>query len=132
MRCRSCDAEIAEGSAFCPTCGARQEAGIQFETVDRLMDDFRRRLDERPDDADARFNLALAYKHKGLDEMALAELERLREQAPDLADVEYELAALYARRGAIAEALQAARRALAIEPDHRAAQSLLQRLQRNG
>ncbi len=132
MRCRTCDAEVAEGSAFCPKCGARQAVGIQLETVDRLIEDFRRRLDERPDDADARFNLALAYKHKGLDELALAELERLREQAPGLADLEYELAALHARRGAIAEARQAAQRALAIEPDHRAARSLLRRLTRKG
>jgi len=128
MRCRSCDAELPQGAAFCPQCGTGQEAGAEFETIDRMIEDYRRRLDQKPQDADARFNLALAYKHKRLDELAIAELERLRDQGVEFADLEYELGALYLRRRQSEQALQAAQRALAIEPDHRAAKQLLSRI----
>jgi tetratricopeptide (TPR) repeat protein len=130
MQCRSCDAELAEGAAFCPKCGARQEAGGEFETIDRMIEDYRRRLDQKPEDADARFNLALAYKHKRLDELAITELERLRGQGVEFADLEYELGALYLRRRQPEQALEAAQRALALEPGHRAAQWLLDRIAR--
>lgn len=117
MRCRSCDAELPEGAAFCPKCGTRQEAGAGFETIDRMIEDYRRRLDQKPEDADARFNLALAYKHKRLDEMAVAELERLREQGVEFADLEWELAQLYLRLGNREQSLQAGRRALGLDAE---------------
>jgi len=129
MRCRSCNSEVPQGAAFCPKCGARQEAGAEFETIDRMIEDYRRRLDDKPDDADARFNLALAYKHKGLDELALAELARLRDETEGFADLEYEMAALYLRRGELDQAREAAQRALAIEPDHRSAKRVLARIE---
>ena len=128
MRCRSCNAELSEGAAFCPSCGAQQAVGATFETIDRMIEDYRRRLDQKPRDADARFNLALAYKHKRLDDMAIAELERLREQGEEFADLEYELANLYLRQRKRGQAVEAARRALAADPDHAAAKRLLQRL----
>jgi len=130
MRCRNCDAEIAADAAFCAKCGARQAAGAAFETIDRMIEDYRRKLDHKPDDADARFNLALAYKHKRLDQLAIVELERLRGQTADFADLEYELGALYLRQGRAADALAAAQRALAIDPEHRAARRLLDRASR--
>jgi len=129
MRCRSCNSEVPQGAAFCPKCGARQEAGAEFETIDRMIEDYRRRLDDKPDDADARFNLALAYKHKGLDELALAELARLRDETEGFVDLEYEMAALYLRRGELDQAREAAQRALAIEPDHRSAKRVLARIE---
>jgi tetratricopeptide (TPR) repeat protein len=130
VRCRSCDAEVPADSAFCPKCGARQQVGAQFETIDRLIEEYRRRLDDQPDDAGARFNLALAYKHKGLDDLALVELERLREQTADFADLEYELAALYAHGGQADKARKAAERALVIDPAHGGARRLLRLLER--
>jgi len=128
MRCRSCDAELPEGAAFCLKCGARQVAGETFETIDRMIEDYRKRLDQKPDDADARFNLALAYKTKRLDDLAIHELERLRTQVSDFADLEYELGALYLRQGSRDQALNAAQRALAIDPEHHPAKHLLERI----
>jgi tetratricopeptide (TPR) repeat protein len=128
MRCRSCDVELPEGAAFCVKCGARQIAGETFETIDRMIEDYRKRLDQKPDDADARFNLALAYKTKRLDDLAIQELERVRTQINDFADLEYELGALYMRRGDRDQALNAARRALAIDPEHHLAKHLLERI----
>jgi tetratricopeptide (TPR) repeat protein len=131
MRCRSCDAELPEAAAFCPKCGARQADGVGLETIDRLIADYRRRLDDQPEDADARFNLALAYKHKGLDDLALGELERLRAQGEEFADLECEAAALYERRGDRDQAVQALQRALTIEPEHDAARRRLRELERH-
>jgi tetratricopeptide (TPR) repeat protein len=130
MRCRSCDAELPEGATFCPKCGTRQAAGETFETIDRMIEDYRRKLEQKPDDADARFNLALAYKKKRLDDLAIGELERLRTQVSDFADLEYELAALYLRQKHCDRALDAAQRALTIDPHHHAAKHLLQRITR--
>lgn len=129
MRCRSCDAEMAEDSAFCPRCGAWQVGGAGLETVQRMVEDYRRRLDQQPEDADARFNLALAYKHLGLGDLALAELERLRSQGEDFADLEYELAWQYWRSGRWDDAEAALQRAIALEPGHGAARELLRRLE---
>ncbi|UCH35662.1 MAG: zinc-ribbon domain-containing protein [Armatimonadota bacterium] len=128
MRCRNCQADIPDDAAFCPKCGTRQAAGAALETIDQMIEDYRRRLNTKPDDADARFQLALAYKHKKLDDLAIAELEQLRQQGVEFADLECELAALYLRQGRRDDAAEAVRRALALEADHRAAKQLIQRI----
>jgi tetratricopeptide (TPR) repeat protein len=130
MRCRNCDAELAADAAFCHKCGARQAAGAAFETIDRMIEDYRRKLDQKPDDADARFNLGLAYKQKGLDALAIPELERLRSEGVEFADLECELGALYLRQGRAGDALAAAQRALVMDPEHHAAKRLLDRASR--
>jgi tetratricopeptide (TPR) repeat protein len=130
MRCRHCDAELPEGAAFCMQCGTRQAVGETFETIDRMIEDYRKKLDQRPDDTDARFNLALAYKQKKLDDLAIGELEQLRTQVSDFADLEYELATLYLRRNQSEQASEAARRALAIDPHHRGAKRLFERIEK--
>lgn len=132
MRCRSCDTELPQDAAFCPKCGARRAVGVQFETIDRMIEDYRHRLDDQPDDADARFNLALAYKQKRLHELAIAELERLREHGAELADLEYELADSYLQAGQRDRAKEAIRRAFALDVKrgHRWAGRFLRLLER--
>jgi tetratricopeptide (TPR) repeat protein len=116
MRCPRCRHENEPGANFCSQCGARLGAGTAV--IDRMIEDFRRRLEDKPDDADARYNLGLAYRVKGQDELAIGELEQAREQSPDVADIEAELAEAYLRVGRTDEARRAAERALALEPGH--------------
>ena len=123
MRCPRCQHENEPRANFCSKCGTRLGAGTA--AIDRMIEDFRRRLEDAPEDADARYNLGLAYRVKGQDELAIIELEQARQQSPDVADIEAELAEAYHNLGRIEEARQAAERALALEPGHERAQRIL-------
>jgi tetratricopeptide (TPR) repeat protein len=91
-----------------------------------MIDDFRRRLEDYPDDADARYNLGLAYRVKGQDELAVVELEQASRQSPDVADIEAELAEAYQKLGRTEDARRAAERALALDAGHERARRVLE------
>ncbi len=93
-----------------------------------MVEDARRALSSNPDDASARYNLAIAYKLGGMDELALQELSRVAELQPDFGDVYYELGLLHAKLGRREEAVGALKRAVELDPDHERAERLLLRL----
>ena len=120
-QCASCGKEMEEGHNFCPTCGAF----VQSPAVAAMMHDARQALSTNPDDVSARYNLAIAYKLGGMEDMALEELGRVAELQPDFADVHYELGLLHAKRGRKQEAISALTRARDLDPgDDRAARLL--------
>jgi tetratricopeptide (TPR) repeat protein len=127
-KCPNCGVENPAGSRFCNRCGASLTP--QPSAIDKLVEEYRRKLDSEPENAMVRYNLGLAYEYKGEDDLAVLELEKVREQCPDFADVEYHLASLYHKTGQKARAQQAARRALELEPSHEEARVLLDLLEK--
>jgi len=122
--CPNCE-RVAEDSAnFCPNCGA----SLRAPAMEAMIDDARRALRKNPADAEAHYNLALAYRMTGPEELALKEFAVVAELQPDFADPHYEIAALHAKAGRLEEAMAAAQRALALDPAHREAKRLLEKL----
>jgi len=115
-----------EEANFCAACGA----ALRSPAIAAMIEDARRAISRQPDDASARYNLALAYKLAGTDELALAELVRVVELAPDFADAHYEIALLKAKSGRMGEAEEALSRALELDPEHAGARRLRERLRR--
>jgi tetratricopeptide (TPR) repeat protein len=97
--------------------------------MDRMIQDARREVENSPDDASKRFNLALACKLGGMHDLALAEFSRVAELQPDYGDAYYEIGLLHARAGRTEDARAALREALEVEPDHARARKLLDRLE---
>jgi len=93
-----------------------------------MIQDAQRALAKNPDDASARYNLAIAYKLGGMDDLAIEQLRRVAELHPDFADVHYELGVLHAKRGRKAEAIAALTRARELDPEDDRAIKLLARL----
>jgi tetratricopeptide (TPR) repeat protein len=124
MHCPRCRHENEAEANFCSRCGARLREGTA--AIDRMIEDFRRRLEDDPDDADARYNLGLAFRVKGDDALAIVELEQARQQSPGVADIEAELAEAYRAVGRMEEARAAAQRALALDPEHERARRVAQ------
>ena len=131
--CPNCSAENPAGSRFCNRCGASlaPKATAADSAIDRLVEEYRRKLDTEPENAMVRYNLGLAYEYRREDDLAILELEKVRQQCPDFADVEYHLAALYHRAGQKERARQAATRALELEPSHAEARALLDLLEKD-
>ncbi len=125
-QCASCGSEMADGHNFCPTCGT----SVQSPAVAAMIHDARQALSTNPDDASARYNLAIAYKLGGMEDMALQELGRVAELQPDFADVHYELGLLHAKRGRKQEAISALTRARDLDPGDDRASRLLAKLTR--
>jgi tetratricopeptide (TPR) repeat protein len=129
--CVNCGREIATDFSFCPYCGhlVQQAPEAQDTAMGRIIDEARRALDRNPNDALARYNLALGYRMTGLRELALRELMRVAEQEPEYADAFYEIGAISAEEGRRDQAIPALRRALQLEPEHRKARRLLAKLE---
>lgn len=122
--CANCGREMQAEANFCSVCGASQLS----PAIDSMIGDARRALTSDPNDADARHNLALAYKHGGMDELALQEFARVAELQPDFGDAHYEIGLLQAKAGRTEEAILALGRALEVDPAHARAKRLLERL----
>ena len=93
-----------------------------------MIRDFRARLEKKPDDLDARFNLALAHKLAGDFDLAREELERARARQPDSVDVLFELGKVYRRLNRPQEASATAEAILALDPNHEAAARMVRQL----
>ena len=112
-RCPTCGRELEEGMNFCPTCGA----SVHSSAMAAIIQDAHKALAQNPDDANSRYNLAMAYKLAGLDDMAVQEFSRVAELQPDFSDVHYELGLLHVKRGRLAEARTALARAAELDPE---------------
>ena len=127
-KCPNCGAEVPEEANFCPKCGASKRSSA----IDRMIEDARQALASNPDDAPARYNLAIAYKLGGMEDLALQELSRVAELQPDFGDVHYEIGVLHAKSGRAEEAITALARAVELDPGHTRAERLLERLRGAG
>lgn len=122
--CSNCERAVEDHANFCWNCGA----SLRAPAMEAMIEDARRALRRNPADADAHYNLALAYRMTGPEELALKEFAVVAELQPDFADPHYEIAALHAKAGRTEEALAALRRALQVDPEHREAKRLLEQL----
>jgi len=127
-KCSNCGREVQEGMNFCGHCGAALRSGA----VEAMIEDARRALAQNPDDASARYNLAIAYTLGGMEDLALEELQRVADIQPDFVDVHYEKAVLHAKLDQREQAVAAAKKTLELEPGHQRARRLLARLQQAG
>ncbi len=128
VKCPSCGRELSEEANFCDKCGA----SVRSSAIDQMVEDARRTLSSDPDDAAARYNLAIAYKLRGMEELAVQELRRVAEQQPDFVDVHYELGLLHVKSGRTKEAIEALSRTVELDPGHERAERLLRRLRERG
>ena len=77
MKCDSCGGALPPGNRFCGECGApvKREAptpsGAPVEVLDALIADYRKEVKDRPGDANAKYNLAMALEQRGRFEEAL-------------------------------------------------------------
>ena len=126
-QCPSCGREVSEEANYCGNCGASLRSG-EPSAIDQMIDDARRAIASNPNDTSARYNLAIAYKLGGMDDLARQELTRVAELQPDFGDAHYELGLLHAKSGRTEEAIAALTRALEVEPGHTRAARLLESL----
>lgn len=127
-QCQTCGRGVEAGINFCPACGAP----LRSPAVAAMIQDALTVLRQRPADASARYNLAIAYKLAGSDEMAIEEFCKVAELQPDFADAYYELGALHAKHGRRSEAVAALTRAHELDPENARIARLLERLAQVG
>jgi len=123
-QCPTCGREVEAGANFCPACGG----SLHSPAIAAMIQDALKALNQKADDAAARYNLALAYKLAGSDELAIAEFTKVVQLQPDFADAFYEVGALHAKHGRRSEALAALTRAIELDPEDTRAARLLERL----
>jgi tetratricopeptide (TPR) repeat protein len=97
-----------------------------------MIQDARQALTSNPDDTSARYNLAMACKLGGLDDVAIEELQRVAELQPDFGDAFYEMGLIHSKHGRRQEAISALARARELDPDDVRAHRLLERLRSGG
>ena len=94
MKCNSCGVALAPGQRFCGQCGApaptveeRPESG-SARTLDALIKDYRKELEEHPESTKSKYNLAMALEQRGRLEEALGLLHQIRGTEDVQAEVE--------------------------------------------
>ena len=106
--------------------GKLEEAAVEFEAC----------VAEAPDSEAARFNFGGVLRRLGRNDAAIAELTAARRLAPDDDDVCVELGLAYMAAGAKAEAIEAFKRAMAINPESTESRlhlpGLIEQLERGG
>ena len=127
-QCPTCGRDVDAGINFCPACGA----SLHSPAVAAMIQDALKVLSEKPNDASARYNLAIAYKLAGSDEMAMEEFAKVAQLQPDFADAYYEMGALHAKHGRRSEAVAVLTRANELDPQNARIARLLERLGRAG
>ncbi|MFB3882171.1 MAG: tetratricopeptide repeat protein [Armatimonadota bacterium] len=123
-QCPTCGREVQTGANFCPACGG----SLHSPAIAAMIQDALKTLAQNSDDAAARYNLAVAYKLAGSDELALVEFATVAELQPDFADAFYEMGLLQAKLGRRDDAVRALTRAYELEPDNARVLRLLERL----
>jgi len=128
VKCPVCFAECDPGQRFCPQCGGRLESERPLTALEEMIHDFRNTLTEHPDDADTRYNLALAQIQMQQFEQAAQQLEQVVRLEPEAAEAYEKLAFCLARIGRRNAALKAAYRALEVEPGRKTSRAIIEKL----
>ncbi|MFA4015500.1 MAG: hypothetical protein RUDDFDWM_000583 [Candidatus Fervidibacterota bacterium] len=107
--CKVCGAAVADDARFCHVCGA-SIAGPEEENpaILEMVEQFKNRLREYPEDATAHYNLALAFIMLGRFGAAVQALEKVIQLEPSFLDAHFQLVRAYVALGN----LEAARNAL--------------------
>ncbi|MGC8844075.1 MAG: tetratricopeptide repeat protein [bacterium] len=134
MKCPVCGKECREEDNFCSNCGTRLKAspkgGITLESLDRMIDDFRRKLEDNPKDPNIYYNLALAFAMKGEDEIAMTQLRNVLSLDPSFPDALYLLGKLCLKHKLYEEAKENFRKLLELEPEREDVRKILLQLER--
>lgn len=100
--CEVCGEIIPKRAIFCPMCGARiadkQTMDVNPAVVD-MVEQFKKRSDEHPEDAAAHYNLALALIMLQRWGAAVQALERVRQLEPSFLDAHFQLVRAYIALG---------------------------------
>ena len=114
---------------YCRECGVRLGRSTRASaTVQDMARDFAAKLEDRPTDADAKYNLALAFLYQGDWEGACAELDAVVELVPEFAEAWERLAFARLKVGDADAALAALEKVVALDPSRRQARTALERL----
>lgn len=117
------------GAEVAAEAAAEHEDWRPSQAVEDMVQEYRNRLNETPEDHSARFALALAYVFARRWEQAARELELVIEALPEYADARYRLALCRAQLGQRDAAVEAARAAIRLEPRQKRYQKLLESLE---
>lgn len=133
MKCPVCGKECGEGDNFCSNCGTRLKPPKEerrLESLDRMIEDFRRELENNPKNPDIYYNLALAFSMKGEDEIAMTQLRNVLAIDPEFPDALLLMGKLCLKHKLWEEAKEYIRRFLDLEPERDDIRGLLKKLER--
>lgn len=124
--CPQCGRECPADMNFCPACGAKLQAipGV----VGTMIEDYRKRLADTPNDADAHYNLALAYLKVKDEAAAEVHLRRVTELEPEFADAYAALGRILLHRGDMKGAIDELAKALQVEKNSPAVRQLAEEI----
>jgi len=133
LKCPVCGKECREEDNFCSNCGTRlklpkEERGL--ESLDRMIEDFRRKLEDNPKNPDIYYNLALAFSMKGEDEIAMTQLRNVLAIDPDFSDALLLLGKLCLKHRLWDEAKKYLKRFIELEPDREDIKEILKKLEK--
>ncbi len=116
--CPVCEQAVDANDAYCRCCGAAlaRADGGQSMAFRELVEEYRTRTADNPDDDDAHYGLGLAYLYSGQLGPAAQALQRVIELRPDFPEAYAKLSVVYARLGQTEKARQAIEEALALAP----------------
>jgi tetratricopeptide (TPR) repeat protein len=128
--CPHCGSEVGAEDAFCKHCGGKLSAAKKpSATMEALAAEFQRKVDDHPNDADARYSLGVALFYNEHWAQAAAHLERVIDLSPNFADAYARLVVCLARLGRAEEAMAVAEKGVAVAPDHEDLARLKQELE---
>lgn len=106
--CKVCGAVVADGARFCHVCGASiAESEEENPAILEMVEQFKNRLREHPEDATAHYNLALALIMLGRFGAAVQALEKVIQLEPSFLDAHFQLVRAYVALGNFEEARNA-------------------------
>ncbi len=119
-QCSICGELATAEATFCSRCGARLVATdqpIDSAAMRDIAQELQQTLRDHPDDADAHYQLALAFMYDGRWGPAAEHLIEVTRLAANFADAYANLALCLAHLGKIEHATQAIEAALRLDPD---------------
>ena len=92
-KCPICNNAVSSDTAFCTKCGARLTPGKEPNlAILDLITEYQQRVGQQPDDANARYNLALAHSQAQQYGAAIQQLELVCSMEADFVDALHLLA----------------------------------------
>lgn len=133
MKCPVCGKECREEDNFCANCGARlrlPKQGKRLDSLEGIIADLRKRLEDEPKNPDIYYNLALAFLMKGEDEIAMTQLRNVLAIEPAFSDALLLLGNLCLKHNLLEDAKEYFKRFLELEPEREDIRKLLEKIER--